>query len=164
MAFETVDVQVAGPSYQSRSRPVSSQATINFYQQFDESGKEPFVIHSWPGQDLVGSVTGKDRGQHVMSGIRYRIAGNTLYEVKSDGTHTDRGTILGSSRCIIADDGTNMFIVNAGNVQQYNASTTTLSSVTDPDIVGSIAVGFLDNQFIYTKPPLFVISLTASPI
>jgi len=158
MSFETVDVQVAGPSYQSRSRPVSSQATINFYQQFDESGKEPFIIHSWPGQDLVGSVAGRDRGQHVMSGIRYRIAGSTLYEIKSDGTHTDRGTILGSSRCIIADDGTNMFIVNAGNVQQYNASTTTLSSVTDADIVGSIAVAFLNNQFIYTKPDLFIIS------
>lgn len=158
MAFRTVPIQVAGPSYKSRSRPLSSQSTINFYQEFNESGKAPFVLHSWPGEKLLGSVTGKDRGQHIMSGVSYRVAGSTLYQVDSNGAHIDRGTVAGSSRCIMANDGVNLFIVNAGNVQQYNSDTQLITHVTDADIVGSIAVAYLNNQFIYTKPNLFVIS------
>ena len=159
MAFQTKPVPVAGPSYQSRSRPLSSQSTINFYQQFDESTKESFILHSWPGQILNGFVTGAfDRGQHVMARVKYRVGRNTLYEIEDDGTHIDRGTIPGNERCIFANDGDNMFIVSAGIVQQYVASTQVLSTVTDVDIVGSVAVDFLNSQFIYTKPNLFIIS------
>jgi hypothetical protein len=151
-------VQVAGPSYQSRSRALSSQATVNFYQEFDESGKAPLVLQSFPGQVLFGSGEDADRGQHIMSRVIYRVAGSTLYEVSATGEHIDRGTIKGSARCIFANDGENMFIVNAGNVQQYNRVNTTLTDVTDVNIVGSIAVDFLNSQFIYTKPNLFIIS------
>ena len=158
MAFQTVAVQVAGPSYKSRSKPLSSQSTINFYQEFNESGKSPFVLHSWPGERLIGSASGIDRGQHVMDGVSYRVSGNNLYEVKSNGSHTDRGIVFGTARCIMANDGVNLFIVNAGSVQQYSSDTKILSAVTDSDIVGSVAVAFLNNQFIYTKPNLFVIS------
>lgn len=159
MTFTTISIPVAGPSYQSRTRSLSSQATINFYQQYDESGKDPFVLHSFPGQTLNGAVEGAfDRGQHVMARVKYRVGRNTLYEIEANGNHIDRGIIPGNDRCIFANDGTNMFIVSAGNVQQYAADTTTLSTVTDPDIVGSIAVDFLNSQFIYTKPNLFIIS------
>ena len=148
MAFQTVPVQIAGPSYQSRSRPLSSQSTINFYQEFNESGKAPFVLHSWPGEKLLGAGVGADRGQHVMAGVEYRVAGSTLYEVSRDGTHTNRGTVAGSARCIMANDGENMFIVNAGSVQQYNSATQAITTVTDPDIVGSVAVAYLKNKII----------------
>jgi hypothetical protein len=158
MAFETIPVNVAGPSYQSRSRPVSSQATINFYMEFDDSGKSPVVLHSYPGQKVFGSATGVDRGQHRMGALNYRVAGSTLWEVSSAGVHTNRGTVKGNARCIFANDGTNMFIVNAGNVQQYNKDTKALTDVTDPDISGSIAVDFLNSQFIYTKFNQFIIS------
>ena len=158
MAFRTVPVQIAGPSYMSRSRPLSSQSTVNFYQEFNEAGKAPFVIHSWPGEKLLGSGVGADRGQHVMAGIEYRVAGSNLYEVSRDGTHTNRGTVSGGSRCIMANDGVNLFIVNAGIVQQYSSDTQAITSVTDADIVGATAVDYLNNQFIYTKPNLFIIS------
>jgi len=158
MPFQTLPINVSGPSYQSRSRPLSSQATINFYQEFDPSGKSPLVLHSYPGQTLFGSVTGADRGQHRMDNILYRVAGSKLFEVSSVGVHTDRGFIVGSRRCIFADDGENLFIVNDGNVQQYNRLSKVISTVTDPDIAGSIAVDFLNSQFIYTKSNLFIIS------
>jgi hypothetical protein len=156
--FQTSPINVVGPSYQSRTRPLSSQSTVNFYQEFDESGKTPTVLHSWPGQKLIGNAGGKDRGQHVMKRVRYRVSGSNLYRTEANGTQTDLGVIAGTQRCIFANDGENMFIVNAGNVQQYSNLTNSLSTVTDPDIVGSIAVDFLNNQFIYTKPNLFIIS------
>lgn len=158
MAFQTVPINVSGPSYQSRSRAVSSQSTINFYQEFDESGKSPGVLHSWPGQKLLGAVTGADRGAHNMGEVLYRVAGSNLYEVSSTGLHTDRGAVLGSERCIFADDGENLFIVNNGSVQQYSSVSQTITSVSDPDIQGSIAVDFLNNQFIYSKRDFFIVS------
>jgi hypothetical protein len=58
----------------------------------------------------------------------------------------------------MANDGENLFIVNDGVVQQYSNVTELVTTVTDADIVGSNAVDFLNNQFIYTKPNLFIIS------
>lgn len=122
--------------------------------EYDENGKTPTALQLWPGQTLLSSVTpARDRGQHMMANVIYRVVGNSLYT----GT-TNLGTIAGNARCIFANDGENMFIVNAGNVQQYSALTNTLSTVTDPDIVGSNAVDFLNSQFIYSKPNLFIIS------
>lgn len=157
MTFQTFPVDVAGPSYQSRTRPVSSQATINFYRESDQNNKSPDLLHSWPGEKLISQVTGKDRGQHIMAQVVYRVAGSTLYEIRGANS-IDRGTIEGTERCIFANDGENMFIVNAGNVQQYSSASNEVTPVTDPDIAGSIAVDFLNNQFIYTKPNLFIIS------
>jgi len=158
MAFQTVPVNVTGPSYQSRSKALSSQATVNFYMEFDQSGKSPLVLHSFPGQKLFSPSVGAGRGQWHMKEVLYRVAGSRLLEVTRLGVSIDRGLIPGTARCIFADDGTNLFIVSVGNVQQYNRETKTLSTVTDPDIVGSNAVDFLNNQFIYTKPNLFIIS------
>lgn len=158
MPFQTIPINIAGPSYQHRSRPLSSQSTINFYQEFDESGKSPFTLQSFPGQTVFSAATGSDRGQNVMREVQFRVSGDKLLEVTRLGVTIDRGTITGTERCIMANDGVNLFIVHAGIVQQYDSSTQTLSFVTDPDIVGSIAVDFLNSQFIYTKPNLFIIS------
>lgn len=158
MTYTKFPVPIAGPSYQSRSRPVSSQVTSNFYQEADENNRDKFVLHSWPGQKLHASGAGADRGQCMMSGVKYWVAGTFLYSVDSFGNKTNLGVIDGNDRCTFANDGENMFIVNAGFVQQYNRTTNALTSVTDPDIVGAVAVDFLNNQFIYTKPDLFVIS------
>jgi hypothetical protein len=158
MTFQTIPVNIAGPSYPSRSRPVSSQSTINFYPQISPSQKSEIVLHSWPGETLFGAAVGADRGMHDMANILYRVADTSLYSVDSSGVHTSLGVIAGTDRCIFANDGEKMYIVASGLVYEYDSTSTTLSTVTDPDIVGSIAVDFLNSQFIYTKPNLFIIS------
>lgn len=158
MSFQTFQVNIVGPSYQVRSKPLSSQSTVNMYQEFDESGRSQVSLQSWPGQVLLGSVLGADRGMHKMANVVYRVAGGFLYEVSSTGEHIERGPIAGESRCIFSNDGENLFIVSAGLVYQYNSQTKEATAVTDPDIVGSNAVSFLNNQFIYTKPNLFIVS------
>lgn len=159
MTFQTIQINVAGPSYQHRSRALSSQSTINFYHEVNESGKSQLSLLSWPGEKLFGAVgVGVDRDMHIMSGVLYRVSGSTLYEVNNLGVHTNRGTVLGTDRCIFSNDGENMYIVNSGNVQQYSNVTQTITLVTDPDIIGAIAVGFLNNQFIYSFKNQFIIS------
>lgn len=157
--FQTVPVNITGPTYRDRSRPLSSQETRNFYHEVVESGKEKYVIKSFPGQKALGSTTAEtDRGMHQMSEIAYRVVGTSLFKVISDGTHTNLGTITGIERCIFADDGVNMFIVSDSTVSKYSSSTGLITVVTDPDIVGAQSVAFINNQFAYTFPLLTVFS------
>ena len=158
-AFQNVPINVTGPSYQDRSRPLSSQETRNFYPELVESGKDQYVLKYFPGQKNLGSASeGDDRGQHQMNEVGYRVVGNTLYEVSNLGVHTDRGAIPGTDRCIFADDGINMFIVADGVVSQYSSDTSLVTTVTDPDISGALSVAYINNQFLYTFPQLTVIS------
>lgn len=55
--FQTVPVPVAGPSYLDRSRPLTSQETRNLYHEVVESGKDNYVLKSFPGQKLFGNPT-----------------------------------------------------------------------------------------------------------
>ena len=151
MPFVTVPVNITGPSYQSRSKPLSSQQTVNWYQQFNEGGKESYVLMPFPGLETKGNAAGKDRGLHRMAEILYQVKGTSLYEIDKLGNHTLRGTIPGTKRCIIADDGINMFIVVPNEkVWQYTTDTNAVSEVTNVNITKALSVDFFNNQFIYT--------------
>lgn len=157
MSFTTIPVAVAGPSYQDRSRPLSSQTTRNFYHEIVESGKSTFVLKSFPGLSLFGSVSsGVCRGSTQMSGVAFRVVGTTLYQVEQTGVHTPKGTIPGSGRCIFANDGVNLFIVSELVVYHYDGSS--IAVVSDVNIAGAKSVAFMDNRFVYTHNTLTTVS------
>ena len=158
MAFQTIPVSVTGPTYQSRSRPLSSQLTQNWYQQFNEAQKDPYVLLPFPGLELLGNAPGKDRAQHRMAEIDYQVKGASLYEIDKFGNHTLRGTIPGTGYAIMADDGINMFIVTDLKVWQYSTDTNAVTEVTDVNITGAKSVDFFNNQFIYTFDKFSTIS------
>jgi len=158
MKFQKVPVQITGASYQSRSRPLSSQRTVNWYPQASKQPKEPFVLMPFAGLLKIGQVGGIDRGFHRMSEVLFQVKGASLYEINSFGLHTLRGTINGTDRCIMADDGFNLFIVSSTGVYQYQSDTNSVTTVTDTNIVGAQSVDFINNQFIYTKPRFSTIS------
>lgn len=160
MAFMTAPINVTGPSYQSRSKPLSSQQTKNWYQQYNENGKDPYVLMPFPGLCVANStMVGKDRGFHRMAEVLYQVKGEFLYEIDSLGVHTLRGTIEGSARCIMSNDGINLFIVVPGDkVWQYTTDTLTVTEVTDVNITGALSVDFFNNQFIYTFADFSTIS------
>lgn len=154
-----IPVQVTGASYQSRSKPLSVQQTVNFYQQANEQGKDTFVLMPFPGLKTLGNETGLDRGLTRMSEICYQVKGEILYEIDRLGNHIDRGVIPGTQRCIFGNDGVNLFIVVPNDrVWQYSADSNSLAEVTDQAISGSLSVDFFNNQFIYTKPQLSTVS------
>ena len=154
--YQTVPINIAGPSYQSRSLPLSAQQSVNMYQEINEGAKSPNIMQPFPGLKLFNAQGGIERNSTVMGGIIYRVAGTTLYKVSSGGTHTSLGTITGNNRCIFANDGTNLFIVSGSTVYQWNG--TTLSQVSDPDIQGATSVGYQNRQFLYSKDNNFVVS------
>lgn len=158
MTFQTIPVNVAGPSYQSRSTPLSSQQSKNWYPQFDEKQKNPLVIMPFPGLKEFGDngVTTADRGLWRMAEELYQVKGTRLYKIDKFGAYTDLGEVPGVDRCIFADDGENLFIVSDLKVWQYNGSTVT--EVTDPNITGAKSVDFINNQFLYTKDKFTTVS------
>lgn len=163
MTFKTVPINITGPTYQSRSRPLSSQLTSNMYHQFAEGGKDKYTLHSFPGQSLISSVTGTvDRGQHRMSEVQYKVVDNTLYSVDAAGAHTSRGAVSGSGRCIFEGDGTNLVIVS-DKVFVYNATTTVFSENTNVNLVGTQSVTIINNQFLYTTPALTFMAAPGDP-
>jgi hypothetical protein len=156
--YQTVPVIVSGPSYRDRSRPLTSQTTINFYPEFVESGSDRFITRSFPGLSLFSDqLSGGDRGGVFAGGVLYRVLGNTLYSVSNIGTHTNLGAVSGGGRCIFATDGTSIwFTTGGGPIYKYDGAS--LTQVTDSNIVGSRSVTSMNNQFVYTKPKLSVVS------
>jgi hypothetical protein len=158
MTFQTIPVQVAGPSYQSRSKPLSSQVTQNWYPQINELGKDQFVLMPFPGLKVLGDEAGIDRGFNRMAEILYQVKGTSLYEIDKQGGHRLRGTIPGTGRAIIANDGINMFIVADLKVWKYSSDTNAVTEVTNVNITGAKSVDFFNNQFIYTKDKFSTVS------
>lgn len=163
MTFQTVPINVTGPSYQSRSRPLSSQRTVNFYQQITEKGKDKFTLFSFPGQkNINNSIVGLDRNQHQMNEIQYRVVSQKLFQVDRTGNHTEKGVIPGFGRCIFADDGENLVIV-ADSVWVYNVDTDVFEENLNVNLENVISVTFINRQFIYTTPDLSFISQPGDP-
>ena len=163
-AFNTVPYNFTGGTYQSRTRNVSDQRTINMYQQLNELAKDAFVLYSFPGQSLTSTVTdGDDRGAHDMNSVAYRIVGNTLYSIDSFGAHTDRGVIDGVNRCIMSDDGENLVIVADTKVYVYNSFSETLVINTNINLVNVLSVTIINNQFIYTTENLSFMAQPGQP-
>lgn len=163
MTFQTVPFQFIGGTYQSRSRPVSSQHTVNMYVQVNEKGKDPASIESFPGQKLFATgVDGVDRNQHRMAEVIYRVIDENLYRVKENGIHTQLGIVTGEDRCIFADDGENLVIVS-DLIYVYNSFTNTFSQNTNSNLIGTISVTILNNQFIYTGTKFSFMSAPGDP-
>jgi hypothetical protein len=156
MTFTTVPVQITGASYQSRSRPLSSQRTVNWYQQASKQAKEPFVLMPFPGLLFNAEDLGEDRGFHRKGEALYQVKGEGLYFIGANGRTGFQGTIPGTDRCIMASDGDSLFIVSNTGVYHFLSGVITL--VTDSNIVGAKSVDFINNQFLYTSTDFTTVS------
>lgn len=145
-----IPINLTGGTYKHKSLPLSAQITRNFWPQLQQDGgtKSKYVLESFPGKTLFGTVAGgRNRGMFEHLGVVYKVTDTTLYTVDSTGTHTSRGTIPGTSRCIIVGIGTSVVIVTDGVPYVWNG--TTLTTVTDGDLETPNAAAHLNNQIIY---------------
>jgi hypothetical protein len=157
---KNIPINITGPSYQSRSKPLSVQQTKNLYQTVVEEGKDNYVMQQFAGLTLKDSASGIDRGMVKMKGVPYWVSGNNLYSFNNQGLLTNLGAIPGGDRCILSNDGTNIIIVSSSGVFKYDGA---ITEVTDSNITGSAAVTFLNSQMIYTKDRLFTIANPNQP-
>lgn len=142
-------INLTGGTYRHKSLSVSAQTTRNFYPQAieDPFTKDKYILESFVGQTLFGTVPGIGRGQFVHKGILYRVSGTILYSVTNVGIHTALGTIPGSDKCIFTGIGND--IVTIANRQAFIWNGSTLTQVTDTDLQSPDSATTLNNQVIY---------------
>ena len=144
-----VPLNITGGSYQSRSRPLSSQVTRNFYPEIqdDPFALDKYVLQPYPGYKLFASASGIDRGMIEHQGVLYKVSGTTFYSIDSAGTHTSHGTVDGSLPVIMDGFGDYVEIATGeGRVYEY---TTSIAETTDVDLETPDWVAHLNNTAIY---------------
>lgn len=156
--------------YVSNSLPISSQRSVNLYPNIPQ-GQAVSVdnLFNTPGltQLTTEGVTVSIRGAHVMAQIPYFVIGTKLFRlnrvVASDDsetfTTTDLGTIEGTDRVHMADNGTQLCIVaipeigvTVGKSYIFTDTPDTLAIITDANFDGpASSVTYIDNFFNFTK-------------
>jgi hypothetical protein len=156
-------------SYESASVPFSAQRCVNMFAvPAQAASRSEFMLYPAPGTVLFSSVAnGASRGAVVMAGVYYVIFGNQLYEISSSGSYTARGAIAGTERVSMAHNGDKLcIVVPGGKAYQYQASTTTLTEITDPDFRTADTVCFGWGYYIFTATAgdVFFISALNDPL
>tara|TARA_R110000803_G_scaffold210685_4_gene283237 strand:- start:6859 stop:8256 length:1398 start_codon:yes stop_codon:yes gene_type:complete len=143
-----VNLPLIGPTYTSRSLPVSAQATQNFYITVNQQGGEQLSFQPFPGLKAFATGTGFSRGMGRLSNVLYEVMGTTLNKITSAGVVTSIGTIDGSGRCSIETDGTNL-IITTGVGKPYTYDGTTLTQGTDADLPNASTVTYINRRVVY---------------
>lgn len=144
-------IQFATQSYVSRSLTVSAQRAVNAYAEREpQDAKTPVAVFGAPGLTLFATCgSGPVRGLHVMNNVLYAVSGSTLYSVSSAGVSTPLGgAISGSGIVQMADNGTQICIVNGVNGYIYSA-TIGFVVISDLNFHAANTVTFFDNVFVF---------------
>lgn len=144
--------------YESDSLPLSAQECLNWYVNIPQAPSlATETLFRTPGiLELAtsGVINQANRGAWSLDGKPYFVNGSNLYRLESDDTLTTLGTISGSDRVSMADNGTQLFImVPGGDGYIFTESPDTLTQITDLDFTANGApqyVVFIDGYFVLT--------------
>jgi len=146
--YKTVQYPAVGASYKSPALPASAQRTVNMYPEALQNGLTDVILHNFPGlnKKLSGVASEFDRGVYVFQNILYQVAGGAFYRVTSTYSRVSLGSIAGSGRVSMADNGTTMVIVTNGD-GEYTFDGTTLT----PTALGTNPsnVEYLNSRFLF---------------
>ena len=165
-----VELPITDGFYVSRALPLASQSCINWYptEIVLSTGEVLRVsLFGTPGLNQLatsGILNEQNRGSWVLEGVPYFVNGTTLYRLESDlVTLTGLGTITGTSRVSMSDNGTQLFILVPGSTGYiFTTGPDTLTTITDGDFTANgnpQAVVFMDGYFVLsTDTKKFIIS------
>ena len=149
--YQSIPIQIAGPSYESRSKPLSSQRTVNLYPQQNQVD-ESYTLMSFPGLKVESGFNDNSTGRGLtrMKEKLYRVKGGELFEVGAFGGHTSKGEISNNDKCIFSNDGVNLFIVTNGEVYVYSSDTDLVKDLTSFFNAPVLSVDYINEQFLFT--------------
>lgn len=164
---------IAEGFYEDASKPIASQECSNWIPQVPQTNAlSQAQLIGTPGiSAFADSGNTPTRGSHVMNGLAYKVTGDTLWRVNSDTTTTDLGTISGTLKTSIADNGVQMCIVVPGGDAYIYTVAGGLVTITDSDFTTTLGpsqqVVFVDGYFVHfnndsaasTSPIFFVSAL-----
>jgi len=151
--------------YTSPSLPLSAQECLNWYPNISEapalSAENLFGAPGLVQLVTSGQIENQNRGMHEMVGSAYAVNGNKLYKVVetivagvASYSLTTLGTVTGTARVSMADNGTQLVVlVPGGDGFVYNHETDVFAQITDTDFVANgnpQFVAFVDSYFVFT--------------
>ena len=138
-------------SYLSEVLPLAAQRVINWIPVVSESNalSQNILLQRNGLSTFIDTSGGIGRGQHVMAAVQFSVNGTSLFTTSSTGVPTNLGTITGTKRVVMADNGTILVIVVPGG-DSFVWDGTTLSTITDPDFQVSDTVSFYRGFFVFT--------------
>jgi len=143
-------LDIIGPQAKALSVVISNEITENCYVV--PGKRNPLALVGAPGSIERASVSGFCRGGDLMNNVPYIVFGTTLYTFNNSYVLTAIGTVDGTDRVSMANNGNQLVIVtgtgNTGYV--YDISTGTLNIITDPDFPGADTVDELDGYFLFS--------------
>lgn len=144
-------VQCIGPSYHLADRKAGVQRAVNCYPKRLDGNN--WMMCATPGEVQIADLGAEVRGSWVANDRWFVVAGSTLYEVTDSGSTTNRGTIASSTGFVgMANNATQLAIVDGSSLYIFNLTTGTLTSITSAGWRGSDDVQELDGYFIFVDP------------
>lgn len=161
-----VNLPIANGFYLSDSLPISAQECVNWYPNVPQvnGALSPGTLFGCAGISQIlttGGVTDANRGAHVKDGKPYFLNGTSLVRIDndldSDGneifTHANLGTIPGTGRVSMADNGKQLMVLVPGGEGYIidESSGTPFVQITDGDFTANGApqiVVFVDSFFV----------------
>lgn len=148
-----------GGAYTLQSVNIDAQRCVNLFPQITESmgqadGEKGALITA-PGTRLLGTCgTGPIRGMYVTStGGFVIVSGAEVYRVGLNWVFTKIGDILTKSgRVSMADNGTQLCIVDGAHGYIVSLSTATLTQITSAGFPGGNTVIFNGSYFLVNNP------------
>ena len=141
-----------GGSYASQSPLASADQTMNWYTELMESGagKSQLVLYPTPGlavfADLLGSSV---RGNFATNGRSFAVSGDTLWELSSDGTKTNRGTVIDDAQPVsMAANQIQLLVASGGTAYILTLATNVLTTVAAATLTDVAKVVYIDSFFI----------------
>ena len=118
------------------------------FPEFDETARGKGALYGIPGLTLFSEPTsGYCRGSTVMGGTAYFVYGGQLYQVLSNGTAGALGAVGGTGPVSIANNGTQMLIVNGSQGYVYTTGTG-MANIVDADFLASYTCDYISGYFI----------------
>lgn len=147
-----VQIPFVGHAYADETKPLSIQECVNYYPEVAQQDARAIVsLKKTPGLSLWTTIgSGPIRGIWDMGDNAYVVSGTELYKVSSNKTATLLGTILGSGVVSMADNGSELVIVNGANGYFYSESLG-FSIITDTDFYGADVVQYIDGYFVFNR-------------
>lgn len=143
-----------GQTYTAQTPFLSNQRSINLmFEKGPEDGVSIGALVMTPGEKAwttAGSGSGC-RGYIKMKGKLYVVYGTSLYYIDTAGTATNLGSVLGSARVCIAQNGTQLVIVADDNSYVYTTNTSTFAAITDTNFLEASSVCYIDGYFIFSQ-------------
>lgn len=148
-------INIMGLGIQSKSSNVTAQKRVNLYLEISEDGdKTNVVAYGTPGLTLYTDIGGSpNRGVYAVGDYVYVVNLGTFWQVDNAGVKTSKGTLSTTTgRVGIADNGTQIMVVDGANGYIYKIADGTFTKITDADFPGANHVTFNDGYFIINKP------------